>query len=228
VFGFYIPTKHAEDWKQHLAASDKHWKIGYSARTLAYCWQEAQGFPPEIKQIFVASGLAAFTGIEPLLALVEHKVAMLGTGKPSQNDLFVLAKANEQLVSIMIEGKVNESLDKLLQEWDDGSPNKQTRLAGILTMLGLPTDTSAITQVRYQLLHRMASAVSEAQRFGAISAVMLIHSFSPIDKWFEDYQKFLGLYGREGSVGELIYLRTVGGIHLFAGWVHGNERFLTS
>ena len=224
MFNFYTPTSTPDDWKRLLADPDKHWRIGFSARTLAYSWQEAHGFPPEIAQAFSASGLAAFADIQPLLALVEHKVPMPGHGKPSQNDLFVLARAKDQLVSIMIEGKVSESLDRMLEDWDDGTPNKQTRLVGILDMLGLAYPVSV--QVRYQLLHRMASAVVEAQRFNATNAVMLIHSFSPIDRWFEDYQKFLALYEREGKVGELVYLRTVGGIHLFAGWVHGDDKFL--
>jgi hypothetical protein len=48
----YIPAKNADDWAQLLADPVKQWRIGYSARTLAYSWQCAEGFPDEIKAAF--------------------------------------------------------------------------------------------------------------------------------------------------------------------------------
>ena len=48
----YIPAQRAEDWAQLLADPVKHWRTGYSARTLAYSWQSADGFPDEIKAAF--------------------------------------------------------------------------------------------------------------------------------------------------------------------------------
>jgi hypothetical protein len=36
-----IPASNPEDWKKFLADPEKHWKKGYSARTLAYCWQNS-------------------------------------------------------------------------------------------------------------------------------------------------------------------------------------------
>ena len=44
----FIPTNSAEQWAQFLAEPVKHWQKGFSARTLAYSWQEAQGFPEEV------------------------------------------------------------------------------------------------------------------------------------------------------------------------------------
>ena len=41
----YIPATNPEDWKQFLAEPEKHWKSGYSARSLAYCWHESDGIP---------------------------------------------------------------------------------------------------------------------------------------------------------------------------------------
>jgi hypothetical protein len=40
---FYLPSKGPESWKELLAEPDKHWKTGYSARSIAYCWEEAHG-----------------------------------------------------------------------------------------------------------------------------------------------------------------------------------------
>ncbi|MBX3086315.1 MAG: hypothetical protein KF716_32060 [Anaerolineae bacterium] len=227
MVSFYIPTHDAESWRERLADPQKQWRVGYSARALAYCWTAAEhGFPPEVARVFAESGLAAFAGIEPLLGLVEHKVKMPGRGFPSQTDLFVLAKANDQIVSMVVEGKVDEPLGDRLARWNDGTENKQTRLTAILDMLGLPPTVSG--EVRYQLLHRMASAVIEARRFNARSAVMLIHSFSETNRWFADFETFLALYGRKGKIGEPVSLKTVDGLDLYAAWVHGDEKFRES
>ena len=43
--------------------------------------------------------------------------------------------------------------------------------------------------LRYQLLHRTAAAVFDAQRFAAPHALMLIHSFSEQDAWLDDYTR---------------------------------------
>lgn len=47
----FIPARKPEDWKQFLAEPDKQWKTGYSARTLAYSWQEANGIPAEVTEV---------------------------------------------------------------------------------------------------------------------------------------------------------------------------------
>jgi len=44
----YLPAANAEQWAQLLADPVKRWRQGYSARTLAYSWQEANGFPTEV------------------------------------------------------------------------------------------------------------------------------------------------------------------------------------
>jgi hypothetical protein len=80
--------------------------------------------------------------------------------------------------------------------------------------------------IQYQLLHRTASTVIEAERFGARRAVMLVHSFSPTDDGLEDYQAFLGLYGVNGRPGVLVRLKRTHGIHLYCGWVHGEPKYL--
>jgi hypothetical protein len=71
----YVPANRPEDWKPLLAKPDKHWRTGYSAKTLAYCWQEANGFPESVINCFNNSGLKLFRDIELLLVIPEHKVA---------------------------------------------------------------------------------------------------------------------------------------------------------
>jgi Domain of unknown function (DUF6946) len=104
----YIPATKPEDWQSLLADPKTQWKKGYSARTLAYCWQEADGFPDCVTRSFKKSDIDLFQNIEMLLAIPEHKVSLPGGSRSSQNDLFVLAKGDGQLISITVEGKVSE------------------------------------------------------------------------------------------------------------------------
>lgn len=216
-----IPTKGPSCWKQFLA-DPKHWKAGYSAMSLAQCWEDARGFPPEIHSLFRAH--TQFRDIEILLAIPEHKVNLPGGSRPSQNDLFILAKAHGDLISITIEGKVNEPFDKTVAEWlAQDSRGKQERLAALREELGLAVIPPT---TRYQLLHRTASAIIEAKRFNAKSAVMIVHSFNQEHLWFEDYAAFVGLFGATAKRGELVSLKNTGGFAVYSGWVTGDPQFL--
>ena len=76
--------------------------------------------------------------------------------------------------------------------------------------------------MRYQLLHRTASAVIEAKRFHARSAVMIVQSFieSDTENHYDDYCKFVSLFGRQAVKGKLIFLNDVAGIRLSTAWVN--------
>jgi hypothetical protein len=227
---FYIPASGVEDWRRLLADPDKHWRTGYSARALAHCWEAAGGFPPEVQELFTHSGNPAFRRMELLLAFPEHKVVMPPSGgHPSQNDLFALARDRDgRLAALTVEGKVSEPFGETLARWNaEGSPGKAERLALIEKTLGLTGGLPAT--IRYQLLHRTTSAVLEARRFSARSAMMVVHSFSQGDAWFEDFGAFLALFGvREATTGKLYRLAEVDGIEVYAGWARGREEFLRS
>jgi hypothetical protein len=223
----YIPTSGVEDWHRLLADPEKHWRTGFSARSMAYAWESAKGFPPEIQDLFTLSE-HPFHNVELLLAIPEHKVLMPPySGHPSQNDLFVLAKDSMgNLIALTIEGKVSESFGKILSEWNtEGSPGKYKRLVFIKETLGF---TGEIPEtIRYQLLHRTASAVLEAKRFTAKRAVMVVHSFNQNDLWFDDYRAFLSIFGAtDASPGMLQFLTEVHGIKVYSGWARGEEKFL--
>lgn len=122
---YYRPMKTAEDWQALVADPDKHWREGYSARTLAYCWHEAMGVPAEIDRALRA--FEPFRGIELLLGLPEHQVPLPGGVRPSQSDIWCLARQGDSLVSMTIEGKVDETLRPTVGEWlAEGSPGKDT------------------------------------------------------------------------------------------------------
>ena len=221
----YIPTTSPEDWQRFLAEPDKQWKKGYSARALAYCWQEANGLPTEVKKVFPNSGVSLFGDIEMVLALPEHKTPLPGGSRPSQSDIFVLARAGNRLVAITVEGKVSEPFGPTVAEWlKKDSPGKQKRLAFLCDTLQL--EVEQVSSLRYQLLHRTVSALLEARRFCAHAAVMLVHSFSPTNTWFEDYADFLALFGLEGQVNMLHSAGTYGDTALYLGWVKGDSIYL--
>lgn len=217
----YIPTSSAEQWAQFLAEPVKHWRQGYSARTLAYSWQEAGGFPSEVDSVLTS----AFPSAELLLALPEHKVPLPGSSRPSQNDIWILARSEGQLVSIAVEGKVSEPFGPTVQEWQaESSPGKAERLAYLLSLLSL----SAVPDTtRYQLLHRTASAIIEAQRFNAAHAVMLVHSFSQSSEWFQDYAAFVSLMGSCAAENNIASVGSRSGVSLHLAWVCGNARYLS-
>jgi len=171
----YIPATCPDDWKMFLAEPEKQWKSGYSARALAYCWQEVGGIPEDIASILMKK--KELDGLETLLTIPEYQVPLPGGGHPSQNDVWVLARAKEGLVSIAVEGKVSEPFGLTIGEWKkDFSPGKKLRLKYLCSLLGFLKQP--IDDVRYQLLHRTASAIIEANRFHARYAVMVVHSFS--------------------------------------------------
>jgi hypothetical protein len=217
----YIPTSSAEQWAQFLAEPVKHWRRGFSARTLAYSWQEAAGFPSEVGKVL----LPTFPGIELLLALPEHKVPLPGGSRPSQNDILVLARDQSGLISIAVEGKVSEPFGPTVQEWQAApSSGKTQRLAFLLNLIALP---SVPGTTRYQLLHRTASAIIEAHRFNAAHAVMLVHSFSQSREWFPDYAAFVALLGGNATPGSVVSLGTRSGVSLHMAWVCGDAAYLS-
>jgi len=223
---FFRPINNAEEWKQLLAKPDKHWKTGYSAKALAYCWQEAKDFPPEVRRIFRRSNIEVFRDIEMLLAFPEYRVPLPGGPRASQSDIFILARGNGQLVCIMVEGKASEPFGQTIAEWKvRPGEGKEPRLKYLCKRLGL--NAIEVDSVRYQLMHRTASALIEAERFNAPNALMLVHSFSPANEWFEDYERFLSLFGVTGEVDSLVFAKTIGTVKLYFGWVRGNTEYLS-
>jgi len=215
----YIPTTSPEDWCKLLARPEKHCKPGYSAWELAHCWEDAKGFPASLQTMSAISENPALRKLELLLAIPEYRVGMPGGGHASQNDLFVLAKATDgNLVSITVEGKVNESFGPTVKAWlEEPTPGKLARLKFLRESLGLMD--KVLDNNRYQLFHRTVSALIEAKRFNAPYAMMIVHSFSPDKTGFVDYQAFLELFGKSSDVGELVELPVSGTISLFSGWV---------
>lgn len=220
-------TAGPQDWQALLADPVAHWKTGYSARTLAHSWEAADGFPAEVSEAFFRSPEPLLENLTPILAVPEFKVPLPGGVRASQNDIFVLARSKAGPVSIMVEGKVNESFGPTLNEWRiESSPGKEERLSFLLRLLGLATEPSG--SVRYQFLHRAASAIITGEQYRVAAAVMLIHSFSQEHAHWADYEAFTRLFQVEAARGTLQRLGGEPNIPLFSVWVVGNPSFLQS
>jgi len=185
----YPPSAGVRDWR--TLHKSKHWRKFYSAYELAVAWESADPFLPREVQTWFGNSA------ELLAVIPEHKTPLPGGSRPSQTDALAFVRYAEDY-AVAVEGKVNESFGPTVGEWrQDESPGKIERLKFICQTLGLdypPADT-----IRYQLLHRTASAVIEAQRFQTDCAAMFVHSFAykqprEDSESFADFLAFLKLF----------------------------------
>ena len=219
-----VPTRSPEDWKRLLAKPDLHWKPGYSAMTLALSWEAAHPHvPPEVVSALRSAGTPLLSYLDLLLAIPEYQVDLPGGQRPSQTDVLALMGGSAGLVAVAVEGKVDEAFGPTVgQKRAEHSSGVDERLAWLIERLGL---TSVPDGIRYQLLHRTASALIVAEDFHAAAAVMLVHSFSPTDRWFDDFSAFAELLGVQAGIDRVGRVRNEMGIPLFIGWCKGDQAF---
>jgi hypothetical protein len=220
VSRFFVGPDVPESWADGLARPG-HWKPRFSAHSLAFTWHRADGFPPAVASAFEAEETGTLAGLELIAGIPEYKVALPGGSRASQTDLFVLARsARGETVAVAVEGKAREPFgDNTVEDWRvDASPGKGRRLAFLLDVLGLPDD-AALSGTRYQLLHRTASALIEAERLNARHAVMLVHAFGDQpEENFEAFQSFAAVLG--ARVGRRLVANAGRAPRsLFLGWV---------
>ncbi|SFJ02822.1 DUF6946 family protein [Albimonas pacifica] len=217
------PSQGPECWKALLANPKTQWRPGFSAMAAARSWEAAQsapsGLPPEV---------AALLGPEARLATAEpeFKVPLPGRGGASQCDVFAMIDIGPRRIATAVEAKVEESFGPTLAAWTpDRSPGRGARLAAILALLGAAAPPLAL---RYQLLHRSAAAILEAQRRGADAAAMLVQSFSPRHRRLEDFEAFCAWLGLpDPAPGRLMAHSLPCGRDLLLGWVSsGASTFL--
>lgn len=216
---FYVPLQTVADWQR--LHRPEHWKDGCSAKQLATAWQQAAGFPAEVSAAFAASSIPVFRNVEFLAGFPEFCVDLPPSSRqPSQTDIMVLSRAGHDLVVIAVEGKTREPFSDYVRDWRRyDTKGKAERLVFLSRLLGL--DGRDLDGVRYQLLHRTASALLTARRFGASRALVLVHSFSPTHDWFDDYSSFLQLFGVTASRGPVQSAGALDGTELYFLWVSG-------
>ena len=225
LMSYYFPGNGPESWQALLADPEKQWKVGRSARTLAHCWEGGSGFPPEVSRVLDESGHQSLSELELVAGFPEHQVPLPGGRRPSQTDVFVLGRNASGLVAIAVEGKVDEPFGPTVKDWlgTDPSRGKRVRLEYLRDMLRI--DHDRVGELRYQLLHRTASAAIEAARFGAPTSAMLVHSWAGNQEGFVDYAAFVDALGGEASLDGVSGANVPG---LYLGWIRGAQDWLRS
>jgi hypothetical protein len=178
-------------WRAGLADPQLHWKRGRSAWELAVDWESCRDTETGIPQ-HVAEALdthSDFQGSRLLLGVAEHSVVLDDSRRPSQNDLWAILRTEVGHVSVAVEAKSGEDFDKPIGDWlGDGSSRKSRRLSFLCETLGLLERPG--NHVRYQLIHRAASALLEARRWGFERALLLVQSYGESKTSWTDFDVF--------------------------------------
>jgi hypothetical protein len=218
----FVPTTGPADWKPLLAKPDLHWKRGYSAMSVANSWEAAADkLPPEIQTLLATGPREAFADVRLLVALPEFTVPLPGGKNATQTDVFAIARSSAGLLTIAVEGKVDEPFGSTVEQ--KRKSGGEERLAYLHDLLQLSPSSSGA--LRYQLFHRTAAAVLLARDFNATAAVMVVQSFSPEHRWFDDFYNFGRALGVELSRGSLGSVGVRGGVPLYIGWTSGDQTF---
>jgi hypothetical protein len=211
----HVPLLTPEDVIPHLG-KPTHWKQGRSAKAVAESWFAANDIPPAVRAVLDQA--EEYRGAELVDAWLERCVDLGDGQRPTQTDLMAVLGIGDELAVLAVEAKVDESFGPTVDEWLVGaSEAKLRRLSYLAGLFGL--DPAACGTLRYQFLHRTASAVLEAQRYRAKEAVMLVQSFCPKASGFEDFGAFLRVLGLAASLGEITEPIEGGGASLRIGWV---------
>ena len=144
-----------------LLSNPMHWKPGHSAMACAQCWEDAvtkapNGLPLEISWIVVREG-------RPILAIPEHRGSSLGGTRPSQSDVFALLSMAEGTYTLTFEALNDRPFGDSVSDWEHGTASSDAildRMREVFGNAGRPPG-----HVPYQLCHRAASAIYEADRF---------------------------------------------------------------
>ncbi len=215
----FVPTCGIAAWRERLADPEKHWKREASAFETAVSWEVAsgttRGIPASIAKVLDQA--RALQGSELIVALPEHKVPLPGGSRSSQTDVWALLRGPAGLVSMAVEGKADESFGDTIEGWrKDESKGKQKRLEYLMTTLKRTTEFP--TSIRYQLLHRTASAILEARRVGAPIAVMMVQSFRETPESQADYVAFGECLGAALSADRVVQVVLHTEPQLYLGW----------
>jgi hypothetical protein len=187
---------------------------------LAASWERAsrteRGLPEPVARVLDMH--PATQGSQLLFGAPEHRVALPGGSRASQTDMWALLRTPTGLVSMAVEGKAREAFGPTLDEWRrEASEGKHRRLKALCETLGLAMPDES--DLRYQLFHRAASAVLEASRAGARTAVLLVQSFYPATVAWPDFQAFTRLFRVEACRDGICEVRCPELDRLLLAWV---------
>jgi hypothetical protein len=212
----HVPLLAPADVIPHLGAPH-HWKEGRSAKLLIDQWWAANGLPRSVRAMLDQA--EAWRGAVLLDAFAERCTSLEdGRPSPSQSDLLAVLGLGSGLGVLSIEAKVDEGFDKTVDQWfGGGGEGKAVRLTKLTERLGLRT--GEIAALRYQLLHRTAAALIEAQRYRASHAAMIVQSWSADLDGYDDFCAFVEAIGVTApTVGALSDPVLIDGVAIRLGW----------
>jgi hypothetical protein len=220
----YVPSLGPTDWRRLLADPVKQWKPRHSALELAVSWESVRktdrGLPPSVQAAL--DRVDDLRGAELVIGLPEHVVDFEGGGHGSQNDLWALLRVGSRYVSMTIEAKAGETFDEIVSIWLQKASSERSKKASRLKVLQhiLGIDDVDVSSVRYQLLHRTASALLEAKRFTAQCAVMLVQSFNDeADREsLKDFLAFASIMKTAPEMGQIVKVGRHTEVPLYIGW----------
>ena len=223
----FVPTQSGADWQRLLAKPILHWQSGASAMTAAAAWEAAgDSLPPEVAGLLDSTSQPDLLGHRLLLAIPEWQVSLPGGSTTSCTDVLAVCSNEAGVCVLGVEAKVLEDFGPLLAEKRAQASSGQTqRLAYLHDLLGVEHFGDGI---RYQLLHRTASALLTAREFHAVAAVMLVHAFDTQTPQRSDFLAFVQAMGA-AEVAPLVYrVRSFTEPNLYLAWCQGDARFLKS
>jgi hypothetical protein len=211
----------------HLRKGEAHWREGFSAHALATVWFGANGVPPSVQALFDSH--EAFRGAVLVDAILERETDLRdGIRGASHTDVLAVLGIGPRLAVAAVEGKVDETFGSLVSEWtgperrDVGEKqvdDKHIRLDRLLKVLGVAQEDAA--PLRFQLLHRSAAALYEAERYRAPMALMLVHSFSSKQSGWKDFERFCSAMNaaKDPGPGRILGPKRCAGRDLYLGWL---------
>lgn len=217
----HLPLLEPEDVVLHLGQQERHWKAGRSAHALATQWSRINDLPKSVAAILDSQEM--FRGAELIDAFLERQVDLGTVGRPSQTDLLAVVGLKDRIAVVAVEAKAGEPFGDRVRNWNNGSKGKAARLSSLCVTLGI--SESAAQSLRYQILHRSASAVYEARRYRSKFAVMLVQSFAKDDESFADFAEFIRAMGDVSEVepSSLFGPFNCDGVALYLGWIDDHD-----
>ncbi len=221
----FVPTRNGSDWQRLLAKPKLQWQTGRSAMTAAAAWERAgDAFPPEISRLLDSSLDPDLVRLKLLAAIPEWEVPLPGGQTASHTDVLALASNEQGLCVMAVEAKVDEDFGPQLKDKRaHASAGQLQRLDYLHSLLGVAELDDGI---RYQLLHRTASAIITAREFHAHVAVMVVQSFGTQTFLREDFDIFCQSLGAEEMRGGMKVVPSMHTPRLYLGWCTGDGQFL--
>lgn len=215
----HVPIQRPTDVIPHLGRPT-HWQPGRSAKAVTDSWFFSNSIPASVRAVLAADPV--FKNAKLVDAFLERSVDLGDGQRPSQTDLMAVIRTHAGLGIIAVEAKVNEAFGPTVKEWlaedKNGAGARRARLETLCSLLNLDPDRA--TGLRYQLIHRTASAVIEAHNYCAKHAAMIVQSFCPKRSWFEDFAAFTeALNLGPAEPGRISQAGNFAGVELRLGWV---------